>query len=410
MKTTRIDVFVFDRDHQPLVGAVIRFSVDGQPAGEVPNSDGRGSIELDGMAKTIDITVDYGESHQEKTITPDATRIEFVFDITNSQPPTPPQPAPPAQQALHPFSQKWFVETVQRIPALWWALGVAAIATIYGVAKASLGGPVDIPKAVAVVLGSAVLLVLFSAFAKYVYDHREEIGFEIKVLLWAFIISILLILSSLFFGVPIKSFQMGSNDSSQTMSRSRPAPKLNLSDTGKNIPEVGGSGSTTPYRRLCGSGEVLVGVHPEAVNSFLSRISVACGHVDVEPTQSGYEIRVRATSDLPPIGPQRDGIVGNWQRCPPDRVVTAVSVGKSRPGGWTIDLATTVTIFCARPEIVVSGSGFTVRALGRDALDPNAVSGDGPIACPNDGWVTGVVGRYGEYIDSVGFTCVTPSL
>jgi hypothetical protein len=74
-------VFVRDANDEPLHGAIIRFSLNGVPAGEVPNAEGRGSIHNLKVSDKLEITVTYRGVTKTASPGPDQTTWVFKFDL-----------------------------------------------------------------------------------------------------------------------------------------------------------------------------------------------------------------------------------------------------------------------------------------------------------------------------------------
>ena len=78
------DIFVFvrDRNDLPLAGATVTFSVNGLPAGEVAQAEGRGSIHLENSAAVVSVTASYtGLADQSVVLAPESNAHTFKFDV-----------------------------------------------------------------------------------------------------------------------------------------------------------------------------------------------------------------------------------------------------------------------------------------------------------------------------------------
>lgn len=83
LATRRIDIFVFGRTRKPLCRARISFALDDQPAGEVTNSQGRGSIELPVGRYKVAVTVAVGDEVQKRLLAHETDALTFHFDQTD---------------------------------------------------------------------------------------------------------------------------------------------------------------------------------------------------------------------------------------------------------------------------------------------------------------------------------------
>lgn len=102
----------------------------------------------------------------------------------------------------------WFRKALQSVPALKWALGVAALAAIFGAARAYVGGdPAQIIGACLIVLLLSTVLVLFSTFAAKKTTAGIPIDGAIRVLLWLVVAIVVtsgvLATTSFWFGFPL---------------------------------------------------------------------------------------------------------------------------------------------------------------------------------------------------------------
>jgi F0F1-type ATP synthase membrane subunit c/vacuolar-type H+-ATPase subunit K len=86
-----IDILVKDSKGRPIPGASIDFLLNDQPAGGVPNSEGRGRIELPDGSDSVEVQVSYnGETKKEK-LGPNQNVYTFLYDVDLS-PPAPVRP------------------------------------------------------------------------------------------------------------------------------------------------------------------------------------------------------------------------------------------------------------------------------------------------------------------------------
>jgi hypothetical protein len=81
-----IDVFVRDRNGYPIPGASIEFFLNGKPAGQVPNSEGRGRIENVDPADSVEILARYGSEEQRIKLGPQQDSFTFNFQVDLSPP------------------------------------------------------------------------------------------------------------------------------------------------------------------------------------------------------------------------------------------------------------------------------------------------------------------------------------
>jgi len=76
-----IDIFVRDRTGRPIPGAEIRFTVNGEPAGEVKNSEGRGRIELADSTAQVGVSVTFAGVTRTAQLSQQQSAFTFTFDV-----------------------------------------------------------------------------------------------------------------------------------------------------------------------------------------------------------------------------------------------------------------------------------------------------------------------------------------
>jgi hypothetical protein len=76
-----IDIFVRDRNGYPISGAEIRFTVNGVPAGEVKNAEGRGRIELADPTARVAVSAIYLGVVQTEQLSQQQNSFTFRFDV-----------------------------------------------------------------------------------------------------------------------------------------------------------------------------------------------------------------------------------------------------------------------------------------------------------------------------------------
>ena len=69
-----IDIYVKDRNGQPVADAEVTFTLNGSPAGTVPNSAGHASIRLSNQTDVIGVTAKCDKVEQTVTLAQEATR------------------------------------------------------------------------------------------------------------------------------------------------------------------------------------------------------------------------------------------------------------------------------------------------------------------------------------------------
>lgn len=82
-----IDIFVKDNKGRPIPGASINFLLNGQPAGGVPNSEGRGRIELPDRSDSVEALASYNGQTKREKLGPNQDSYIFSFDVDLSPPP-----------------------------------------------------------------------------------------------------------------------------------------------------------------------------------------------------------------------------------------------------------------------------------------------------------------------------------
>ena len=74
-------MFVRDRNGYPISGAEIRFTVNGHPAGEVRNAEGRGRIELADADAVVAVSATYDGVTQTEQLSQQQRSFSFRFDV-----------------------------------------------------------------------------------------------------------------------------------------------------------------------------------------------------------------------------------------------------------------------------------------------------------------------------------------
>src|SRR5947209_20520433 len=75
-----IDVFARDRNGRSIPGAKIEFTVDGRPAGEVTNSEGRARIQLPDRNSVIGVSAKYNGITETEVLSKAQDSLTFSFD------------------------------------------------------------------------------------------------------------------------------------------------------------------------------------------------------------------------------------------------------------------------------------------------------------------------------------------
>lgn len=76
-----IDIFVRDRNGRPLNNVHIAFTVDGQAAGYIPSSEGRGRIELPDRVSVVSVTARYDDEAQTAKLSQNQDSFTFKFGV-----------------------------------------------------------------------------------------------------------------------------------------------------------------------------------------------------------------------------------------------------------------------------------------------------------------------------------------
>ena len=79
-----VDIYVKDRRDRPIADADVSFTLNGQPAGKVPNSAGHASIRLRKNHGVIGVTAKCGDIEQTVTLAADATNYTFKLPVGGS--------------------------------------------------------------------------------------------------------------------------------------------------------------------------------------------------------------------------------------------------------------------------------------------------------------------------------------
>jgi hypothetical protein len=74
-----IDIYVKDRRDRPVADAEINFTLNGAPAGKVPNSAGHASIRLKNLTDIVGVTAKSGDAEQTVTLAQEA--ISYTFRL-----------------------------------------------------------------------------------------------------------------------------------------------------------------------------------------------------------------------------------------------------------------------------------------------------------------------------------------
>ena len=81
IRSRTIHVFVRDVRDCPLSGAVIRFWINDQAAGEVPSSEGRASIQVENRTDTVQVEASYQSEKQKKLLAQSQDDWTFKFNV-----------------------------------------------------------------------------------------------------------------------------------------------------------------------------------------------------------------------------------------------------------------------------------------------------------------------------------------
>lgn len=202
-----IYVRVYDRNHALLPGADIRFTLNGQAAGGVESSDGRGMIQLPNRDAELEVTVTYGGQTQNKKPAKNVQTIEFDFDVDGGPKDDESGRDPDGGQKNDEPGKdpEGFLRlAIKAVPATKYALGLAGFAAAGSIAAQYLGSPT------AAVIGTSVTIagsVIVLVFARLVALKKEVFLRPAQFLMWAmtvmFVAAITLLGSSFFVGLPL---------------------------------------------------------------------------------------------------------------------------------------------------------------------------------------------------------------
>jgi hypothetical protein len=82
MADTRvIDIFVRDRQGHLIPGATIKFTIDGKPAGSVPDGDGRARLELPSRTSGVEVFATYEDETKTAKLAQYQDSYTFAFDV-----------------------------------------------------------------------------------------------------------------------------------------------------------------------------------------------------------------------------------------------------------------------------------------------------------------------------------------
>ena len=81
-----IQIFVFDRNHNQVNGATIRFFSKGELVGTAISASGRASVQVQDINTEIEVKVDYKGQLKEAILAQEQNTYDFVYDISIKEP------------------------------------------------------------------------------------------------------------------------------------------------------------------------------------------------------------------------------------------------------------------------------------------------------------------------------------